>query len=187
MMPHTPKVRTGFIAAALALMCSCGWQVRAQDLSKPSKIELGVQFSTLTLGLAPPAGIQTEFVALPSNQTGPGIGGRFTRNLTNHLALEGEGNLFPRRLPSQGLAFQAQFGVKAGHRFKRIGVFAKARPGFVSFGNVATEEGTETIGTPPLQFTVAHIVPRRRNFFSMDIGSVAEVYLSRWILLRVDV
>lgn len=187
MMPHTPKVRTGFITAALALMFSCGWQVRAQGLNKPSKIEIGVQFTTLTLGPAFPSGVHVDFAALPLSQWEPGIGGRLVLNLTKILALESEGNFFPRQLPNGGHAIQGQFGVKAGQRFKRFGIFAKARPGLVSISNVATEEGTATVGLPPLQFTVANIVPRRRYFFSMDIGGVAEVYLTRRVFARVDV
>ena len=186
MTTRTPKSRTALIGvAAFVLVFWCGLQARAQDLNKPSKIELGVEFTTLTVG-PPSSSFHLDFAALPSSHSEPGIGGRFTLNLTKHLALESEGNFFPRRLSNGGHALQAQFGVKAGHRFKRIGIFAKARPGFVSFSNVATEEGTQTVGLPPLQFTVARIVPKRRYFFAMDIGGVAEFYLSRRIFARVD-
>ena len=187
MMAQTPKSRAGFVGvAALVLVFSCALRTRAQDLSKPSKIELGVQFSTLTLGPAPSSGITLDFAALPYSHSEPGVGGRFTLNLIKHLALESEVNFFPRQLSAGGHALQAQFGLKTGHRFKRIGIFAKARPGFVSFSKFATEEGTQTVGLPPLQFTVARIVPKRRYFFSMDIGGVAEFYLSRRIFARVD-
>ena len=181
--PRSPSALVGI--ASLVLLCWGGLRVCAQDLNKPSKIELGVEFTTLTVG-PPSSSFRLEFAALPSSHSEPGIGGRFTLNLTKYLALESEGNFFPRRLSNEGHVLQAQFGVKAGHRFKRIGIFAKARPGFVSFGNVATEEGTQTVGLPPLQFTVARIVPKRRLFFAMDIGGVAEFYLSRRIFVRVD-
>jgi hypothetical protein len=187
MTTRTPKLPASLIGvAALLFVFTCGLGVRAQDLNKPSKIELGVQFSTLTLGPASPSGPTLDFAALPFNHSAPGIGGRFTLNLTKHLALESEGNFFPRQLSLGGHALQAQFGVKAGHRFKRIGIFAKARPGFVSFSKFATEEGTESVGLPPFQFTVARIAQRRRYFFSMDIGGVAEFYLSHRIFARVD-
>jgi hypothetical protein len=186
MTTRFPKSRTTLIGiAALVLVFWCGSQARAQDLNEPSKIELGVQFSTLTVG-PPSSSFHLDFAALASSHSEPGIGGRFTLNLTKHLALDSEGNFFPRRLSNGGHALQAQFGVKAGHRFKRIGIFAKARPGFVSFSKVATEEGTQTVGLPPLQFTVARIVPKRRYFCAMDIGGVAEFYVSRRIFARVD-
>ena len=186
MTARTPKSRPALVGvAAFVLVFWCGLQARAQDLNNPSKIELGVDFSTLTVG-PPSSSFRLDFAALPSSHSEPGIGGRLTLNLTKHLALESEGNFFPRRLSSGGHALQAQFGGKAGHRFRRIGIFAKARPGFVSFSKVATEEGTQTVGLPPLQFTVARIVSKRRYFFAMDIGGVAEFYLSRRFFARVD-
>jgi hypothetical protein len=178
------QTRTGLaVVTALVLVICCG-HTRAQDVSKPTKIELGVQFTTLTLGPSVSSGITVDFAALRSSHFEPGIGGRVTLNVSKHLALESEGNFFPgRRAPH---ALQLQAGVKAGRRFKRIGIFAKARPGLVSFSNLVTEEGTETVGLPPLQFTVPHFVTRRRSFFSMDVGGVAEFYLSRRVLARVD-
>lgn len=186
-MPQTLRSATSLIAVGVFVIAfSCGLPAQAQDLSKPSKVELGVQFSTLTLGPTVPSGVHIEFAALPFNRSEPGIGGRLVWNITKHLALESEGNVFPRGLPNGGHALQGQVGVKVGQRFKRLGIFAKARPGFVSISKVATEEGTETVGLPPLQFTVARIVPKRRYFFAMDIGGVAELYLSRRIFARVD-
>lgn len=175
-----------FSIVALVLVLSDCPEPRAQDLSKPSRIELGVQFTTLTLGPNRSSGIAPEFSALKISPSEPGFGGRLTLNLKKNLALESEVNFFPRQLGEGQHALQAQFGVKAGHRFKRFGIFAKARPGFVSFSNLATEEGTQTVGLPPLQFTVARIVSKRRYFFAMDVGGVAEFYLSRRILARVD-
>ncbi len=168
------------------LMLSTSPEARTQDLSNPSRIELGAQFTTLTLGPSRSSRIAPEFAALKASHSEPGFGGRLTLNLKKNRALESEVNFFPRQLGQGQHALQAQFGLKTGHRFKRFGIFAKARPGFVSFSNFPTEEGTQTVGLPPLQFTVARIVPRRRYFFSMDVGGVAEFYLSRRILARVD-
>jgi len=175
-----------FCVIVSVLMLSTKPEARAQDLSKPSRIELGAQFTTLTLGPSRSSGIAPEFAALKASHSEPGFGGRLTLNLKKNLALESEVNFFPRQVSEGQHALQAQFGVKAGRRFKRFGIFAKARPGFISFSNVATEEGTQTVGQPPLQFTVARIVPRRRYFFSMDVGGVAEFYLARRILARID-
>jgi hypothetical protein len=172
--------------AVLTLALVCGLETHAQDLSAPSRIELGLEFSTLTLGPSFSSFPAGDFTALPASHWEPGFGGRFTLNLTKYLALDSESNFFPRRLSPGGHAVQGQFGIKAGHRFNRIGVFAKVRPGFVSFSQVPTEEGTETIGLSPLQFTVPHIVTRRRSFPSIDIGGVFEIYLSRRILARLD-
>ncbi|HEX7331598.1 MAG TPA: outer membrane beta-barrel protein [Pyrinomonadaceae bacterium] len=95
---------------------------------------------------------------------GWGAGSRFTYNLSNHLALESEVNFF---LPDEGPAYATQglFGVKAGKRFKYVGVFAKARPGFQT------------------NFVVND---REQSRFALDVGAVAEVYPNRHLVLRVD-
>ena len=60
---------------------------------------------------------------------GGGAGGRFTYNLNNHIAFDSEVDFF---LPDEGppYATQGLFGIKAGTRIKRVGIFAKVRPGF---------------------------------------------------------
>jgi len=128
-----------------------------------SKFEAGAPISLLSLnrpsqfvrhridpgfiGFGPASGRRTE----------PGIGGRFTFNLTNYLAFEAEMNLFPRSdtniarnegtaAAPAGRVFQGQFGVKAGKRFRKFGIFAKARPGFVGFTEVTKLIGTTILG-----------------------------------------
>src|ERR1044072_3232831 len=57
-----------------------------------------------------------------------GAGTRFTYNLNNYIALDNEVNFF---LPDAGPAYATQglFGIKAGTRIKKVGIFAKVRPG----------------------------------------------------------
>ena len=95
---------------------------------------------------------------------GWGAGSRFTYNLSNHIALESEVNFF---LPDEGppYATQGLFGIKAGKRFKYLGIFAKARPGFQT--NFVVNE-------------------REQARFALDVGAVAEVYPNRHVVLRVD-
>jgi len=97
--------------------------------------------------------------------------------------------LLPRSLTSGGRLFQGQFGVKVGKRFDKFGLFAKARPGVLSFGRIYTQTGTVTFpfqGNGPL-VTFPIVEPRRRNFFSFDAGAVLEFYPSKRILARFDV
>ncbi|MGI9066502.1 MAG: hypothetical protein ACR2HX_08865 [Pyrinomonadaceae bacterium] len=95
--------------------------VWAQQI-EPSKLEIGAQFSSLTL---------TE----PGIKREVGVGGRLTYNVNRSLAIEAEGNYFPsgstRGFIHGGNILQGQFGVKAGKRWDRFGIFAKARPGFL--------------------------------------------------------
>src|SRR5712692_9524671 len=95
--------------------------------SKTPKFEVGAQFSLI------------RFSDLEITE--PGFGGRFTYNINKHVAVEAEVNLFPRdRQDSNdaskgGHKAQALFGIKAGTRGRRVGLFGKIRPGLVNFSN----------------------------------------------------
>ena len=95
---------------------------------------------------------------------GWGAGGRFTYNLNNAIALDSEVNFF---LPDEGPAYATQglFGIKAGKRFNRVGIFAKARPGFQT------------------NFVVND---REQARFALDVGGVAEFYPNRHVVVRFD-
>ncbi|HMJ25804.1 MAG TPA: hypothetical protein VK475_08245 [Pyrinomonadaceae bacterium] len=164
------------------------------------RFEIGAQFSLLSLQRP------REIVGngqdpccdrvVPGNgkRTEPGVGGRFTYNLTSSLAFEAEGNLFPKNetdgsMPG-GRMFQGQFGIKAGKRFQKFGIFGKARPGFVGFTEVSKLLSTSTIGpSGPLNqvFTVGTFGTRKDVYFSTDLGGVVEFYPSRRIVTRFDV
>lgn len=95
---------------------------------------------------------------------GWGAGGRFTYNLNDYIAFDNEVNFF---LPDEGppYASQSLFGIKAGKRIKRFGIFAKVRPGFQT------------------NFVVND---REQARLALDVGGVAEFYPNRHIVLRFD-
>lgn len=165
-------------AAALFLLLSAAHAARAQERGAP-KMEVGAHFTTLELN--PP-----EFPSFATS-TEPGVGGRFAYNVTDYLGLEGELNFLPRR-SFYGRGVQGQFGAKVGKRFRRAGVFAKARPGFLSFGEVFAFTGrTETFPGPDGRPVVYPIfAEQRRTHFTVDVGGVVEFYPSRKYLVRVD-
>jgi hypothetical protein len=140
------------------------------------KFELGVHFSSLSIGD-------------DEGRTAPGFGGRFTFNLTDNFALEAEGNFFPKRASfspfrTGGRAVEGLFGVKIGKRYKRFGVFGKARPGLISFSEGLTEFfPSTTIISPDTFFTVR---THRLTHFAADVGAVLELYVSRRIFTRFD-
>ncbi|HEY0408602.1 MAG TPA: outer membrane beta-barrel protein [Pyrinomonadaceae bacterium] len=171
------------IIIVMLLLFACG--ARAQQ-SDASKIEIGAQFSSLSLrsversfgGVVLAIGEgQTEF---HDTQTEPGFGGRFTYNLTEHFALEAEGNFFPHEhmIINQGRGggrlLQGQFGAKLGKRWNSFGLFGKARPGIVSF--------SQTFVVDSLRFGDLE----RRTHFSFDLGGVLEFYPSRRLVARFD-
>ncbi|HET6975967.1 MAG TPA: outer membrane beta-barrel protein [Pyrinomonadaceae bacterium] len=138
--------------------------------SKKEKIEIGVQTTSLTL-------FEPEFSSFDSTQAG--VGGRVTYNFNRSIAAEAEINFFPQKqfiLTADGSAIQAQFGVKAGKRFEKFGIFGKVRPGFLSVNRVGS-----LIPGPTFAFTID-----RRAFFTLNAGGVLELYPSKKLVVRFD-
>jgi hypothetical protein len=173
---------------ALTVLLSVGAQAQEPDV--PSKVEVGVQFSSLTPSSQSSQGFNIS-ASVRSKTDAAGFGGRLTFNLTKHVALEAEGNFFPHKddssLSSGGQLLQGQFGVKAGKRFGKFGIFAKARPGFASFSRVFTQVGTTTIDFNGQRVEFPNFELKRKTHFSMDLGGVLEFYPSRRVLTRLDV
>src|SRR5215212_940274 len=167
------------LAAAFVFLFALCVRAQAQEEEAP-KFEVGAQFTSIALddnaSKLPICDDCDEFVY-------KGVGGRFTYNVNDHLAVETEVNFFLNENPRYtsrrvgGKPVQALFGVKAGRRFERVGVFGKVRPGFISFSEVISLG----LGGGPLlpEFS-------RRTHFNLDLGGVFEVYPSRKVVLRVD-
>ncbi|MFL6331791.1 MAG: outer membrane beta-barrel protein [Pyrinomonadaceae bacterium] len=167
------------MVAALLFLCVLGRTARAQE--DAPKFEVGAQFSSIAVDDDPSnnsiCNACDEFVY-------KGVGGRFTYNVNDHFAVETEVNFFldenrayiSRRVG--GKPVQALFGVKAGRRFGRVGLFGKVRPGVISFGGtiINGRDGSLLIA-PDLG---------RRTHFNLDVGGVFEVYPSRRVVLRLD-
>ena len=169
------------ITAALMLpFIFCEQEARAQKEDVP-KFEIGAQFSSLTLRPPDRFGSQTE----------PGFGARITYNLTDHVAVEAESNLYLRAnrfftSTTGGRAVQGQFGIKAGRRFERFGIFAKARPGLISFSNSSTIIGIDSLEFEGERFFFPITRDERKTHFTTDVGGVLEFYPSRRIVTRFD-
>jgi len=123
-----------------------------------------------------------------------GGGGRFTFNINEYLAAETQVDFFKKdeplriatvgietvELPLWGNKTLAVFGVKSGWRNRRIGVFGKARPGFVHFSSVPGLIGRfDALVSPALP------VPKK-TAFAMDAGGVFEYYPTRGAVFRLD-
>jgi hypothetical protein len=162
-------------AAVVILLCLffAFDEARAQAKDAP-KFEVGVQFSSLTLDDN-------------SNSTEPGVGGRVTYNLTDNVALEAQFDFFPngerfRGYRSGGRIAQGLFGVKAGKRFEKFGVFGKVRPGFTSF----SAGRQEVILLSPAPNPAFDFQSHRETHFATDVGGVLEFYPTRRIVTRFD-
>lgn len=171
------KRKAFFTTASIIILLPCFTHQGAQAQSdETKKFEVGAHFSSLSID----NGFETR--------TEPGFGGRFTYNLTDNLALEAEGNFFPRRnrfraFINGGQSVEGLFGVKIGKRYKRFGLFGKARPGFIRFSQGRTEFDITEPTTDPFSIT-SRIRPL--THFAADIGGVVELYHSRRIFTRFD-
>ena len=158
------------LAAVVVCGLLAGARAEAQEQDAP-KTEVGVFFSSITL--TPRNGYRTE----------AGFGGRVTFNLTDSVALEAETSLFPNsgfssESRAAGRGWQGLFGVKAGKRWEKFGVFAKGRPGFISFSQGRLE------ADDPSGFFVFR--RERATHFAVDVGGVLEFYPTRRIVTRFD-
>lgn len=153
-----------FLLVTLATVCA-----QSQDLPK---FEVAAEFSTL------------ERDGFGPQQTEPGVGARFTFNFNRSFAVETAGYLFPRHCDicaNGGNMSQLVAGVKVGKRFEKWGIFAKARPGVVSFSR---GEFVPIFFAPPNRL---EIETNRVTSFATDFGGVLEFYPSRRIVTRFDV
>jgi outer membrane protein with beta-barrel domain len=172
-------MRATLICGLLLLVCLLVGKASAQTVDR--KFEAGGVFTSITL---------TDFKArrLPTIETGDstvkGLGGRLAYNINNHFAIDGEGTFFPETHFGNeefGEKLQGFVGIKAGVRNKRAGVFAKARPGVMVFGDFSSP-GTCTGFTFGSSCTVSH-----EKDFAFDVGGVGEFYPTDRAIVRVDV
>jgi hypothetical protein len=179
--------RTSILAALVLLAAPLAEEARAQ--SDEYRFEAGAQYALLR---------QSDDVFDISGDFDhrirylSGIGGRFGVDITRGISAEAELNYF---LQDEGLNIggidnsasgyriggtrvQGLFGVKAGARGDRIGVFGKVRPGFIRF-NDSVDCSEATVSTPCRE--------RPETQFALDLGGVVELYPSRRWVVRFDV
>lgn len=139
------KLFSYWCAAVLSVFWLNTAAMQAQN-STP-RFELGVHYTTLQLS------------EKDDYDSGPGL--RFTYNLNDYVGLETEANVLPQTREGGGNnEAQGFFGVRAGIRRERFGIFAKARPGFTHLLSGGSHAGTEHFRTR----TYAHGDGCRRCF-----------------------
>lgn len=129
-----------------------------------------------------------------SRKTQPGFGGRFGYNLTDNLALEAELNVFPKADSFSGPAafnngnfIHGLFGLKAGKRFEQVGIFGKARPGFLYASKGALQDKPGTVCAAVFPPPTGCSQTTSKNSFALDVGGVVEVYPTKRTVIRFDV
>ena len=177
----------------LVAVATLGMQL-AQAQSDEKKVEIGGQVSFLQVPtLTNSTSLVCGTVFCPSiaftgdTKTDVGFGPRIGYNATSYLTLEAEMNFFPRdRDLEGGRKVQGLFGAKAGKRFEKAGIFAKARPGFVRFSR-GDYQGNPTALCPAVfPPPIGCFQPVAKTNFAIDIGGVAELYPSENTIIRFD-
>jgi hypothetical protein len=185
------------IVETVAMMILAAVSVNIGRAQTPETgFEAGGQFTLVSLStltattttlpcLGPlPCPVTTTFAR--GRETDPGFGGRLGYNFSRNVALEVEGNFFPRDRDFEGgRKIQGLFGVKAGKRVDGFGLFAKARPGFIRYekGDYRPVGVCIAVFPPP----IACFEPTTKTNFALDIGGVAEWYPSTHTIIRFDV
>ncbi|MDQ4120718.1 MAG: hypothetical protein M3209_04640 [Acidobacteriota bacterium] len=158
------------ICVALGLLClvhtnfaqnaAIETQTQTQNEEEVSRFEVGAHYTAL------------------GNGYDNGIGGRLSFNVNRNLAIESEVNFFPFGR-FRGNATQALFGVKAGKRWSKFGIFGKARPGFIYDSKGKAEPDTSSNDIYRLRF-------RGTTNFTADVGGVVEFYPTKKLTTRFD-
>jgi hypothetical protein len=151
----------------LAIVLMCGAREAAAQPADP-RAGLGLQYSAMALDYP--------------DQTRSGIGGWFTYDIADWLALDTSVSFFPTNDAVSGRQWQALVGAKAGWRNDRFGLFGKVRPGVLHFSRRFFAPDTAC----PL------IIPAPDSCFidgsnlAVDVGAVFDVYPTRSTMVRVD-
>lgn len=157
-----------FVTLASAL--SLTQEVCAQGRS--SLVEVGPQLTQIYLPVNPVGSVQYQ----------PGIGGVFSARLYKTLGLDFGISTTPT-IPISSTSFaggrltEGFFGTRAGLVIGRLGVYAKARPGFVSFGEAILHTGP----TPGSGFQFGRLTEP-----AFDIGGIALVRVSTHFSVRYE-
>ena len=107
-----------------------------------------------------------------------GIGGRGVWHLLPFVDLDGDLAVHPNAGVS-GYKIEGLVGAKSGVRFRRFGVFAKVRPGFLYFSKDPFGVGRR--GTPFEKTDWARSLDP-----ALDVGGVVEYYTPRGTIVRFD-
>jgi hypothetical protein len=186
-------LRKPILLAVLLLLFVAGFKEVWAQADDDLRFEAGGQFSLIRVPTHSFTPIVCVTLPCPGvvfteeEKTEPGFGGRFGYNFSRYFALEAEGNFFPRdRATDGGRKTQVVGGAKVGQHFGSVGLFGKARPGFIHFSQGDFGAGPSVcpaIFPPP----IACFQSKGKTNFALDLGGVVEFYPSPRTILRFDV
>jgi hypothetical protein len=164
--------KNNILPLVMAAVCALIFTQQAHAQSETESFEVGAHITGTFL-----REIGTRDAGVGTS-TG-GVGGRFAYNFNEHFAFDTAVNLFLGNPATSGRIVQGQFGVKAGVRKGKVGVFGKVRPGFMHFRN--DPFGARGTGGGLFRDRASSTEPM------VDVGGVVEFYTSDAFFLRLDV
>ena len=169
----------GIVVALIVVVCFVVGAATASAQDKERPFEVGGVYTIIQL-----TDFQSRIIPLGAgDNTVSGLGGRFAYNVNKHMAIDAEASFFPEtHLLNEefGQKMQGFLGLKAGIRKHRVGVFAKARPGVMWFGEFPARGNCS-----PTNFGSVCRVSHEKDF-ALDVGSVLEFYPADRLIVRAD-
>ena len=178
-------IRCTFVTATGAAVFALFYCSHTFAQSNQNRFELGGHYTALSAAVRS-VGDRKDLLH--------GFGGRFGFILMRGVDLETEVSYFPQDIssPFGDAAFRAvkpnvqvMFGMKAGKRYDRVGIFGKLRPGFVRYSpldDCQSDNPNDCTSLSPEGQILLRTV--RKNEFALDIGAVVEGYVSRRSFVR---
>jgi len=174
------------IATAIALLCP---SLSAQQAALPNTPEVSATSKPTSEAALPRFELSPTVFFLASPVHNFGFGVRFTYNAWAHISFEAEYDRTPYNsegtTPVIGGPVDAVFfGVKSGIRWRKWGLFAKFRPGLLSYTGALKGITGTPLGNNVFTGVVVHY--GRFTEPAFDAGGGFELYVSRHILVRYD-
>jgi hypothetical protein len=163
-------IRKLALVATASILLTCLSPEGAQAQGAEKKFEVGAQTTGTFL-----KEIGTRDAG--TGTSAAGLGGRFSYGINDYISVDTEVNLLPGAVGKNKL--QGLFGLKAGVRADKYGLFAKVRPGFMHFRSDPfgrSEPGSSLLARNRTSSTEPLI----------DIGGVVELYPSDSMVVRFD-
>lgn len=154
-------MRYRILLALAAIFCLIAGSAAAQS----GPFEVGFHFSMTQ---------RQSVTPVLTGGTEAGFGGRAAVYVARAVRVEGELDVFPQDAAHRGWRTSGLFGVVAGKRWSRFGVFGKARAGFLRYSQAVPSQ------VQPGQATFRTSNP------AMDFGAVIEGCQYRQLTLRLD-
>lgn len=167
------RCRATAVLIALAVLSPTGPTAFAAPIDPP-RLEIGPQITEAYLPVNPVGSVQYQLA----------IGGLGAIRIRSWLAIDSSLVITPT-IPIEGTSFaggrltEGFLGARLGFRTKRVEIYGKIRPGFVSFGKAILHVESSNSA---LQFETGRLTEP-----ALDLGGIVMLRISKRLAVRYDV